>query len=90
MSSNSAGCSSQASASGDSVSLELQSAGSFVEWNEGAVVLEMKVNEPATISIFCPLPETSEQKCVEVVKFSENSIEFMRDLSPESKFYSFI
>lgn len=72
-----------ASASEDSVGLDA-STSTFIEWNEGAVVLEMKVNEPAVVSIFCP---SSEQDCVEVVKFAEDSIEFIRDLSPESELY---
>jgi hypothetical protein len=53
-------------------------------------VLEMKVNEPAIVSIFCPSLESIEQDCVEVVKFAEDSIEFIRDLSPESELYSII
>lgn len=82
-SNSSVGCSSLASASGDSIYNDQHS--TFVEWNEGAVVLEMKVNEPAIVSIFCPNSESSESKCVEVVKFTEDSIEFIRDLTPESK-----
>lgn len=86
-SSASVGCSSVASASyNDSVQLDHQNGSTFVEWNEGAVVLEMKVNEQqAIVTIFCPLVDETEQKCVEVVKFAENSIEFIRDSTPESR-----
>ncbi|KAI6177993.1 hypothetical protein M3Y98_00452800 [Aphelenchoides besseyi] len=59
---------------------------SFSEWSPSSVVLEMKVNEKAVVSIFCP-PATSESETqpIEVVKFTENSIEFIRDLTPGSE-----
>ncbi|KAI6202725.1 hypothetical protein M3Y94_00474100 [Aphelenchoides besseyi] len=87
MPSNSSRCST-VSDGNDSLSILLsdQQHPSFSEWSPSSVVLEMKVNEKAVVSIFCP-PATSESETqpVEVVKFTENSIEFIRDLTPGSE-----
>ena len=48
-----------------------------------AVVLEMKVNEAAVVSIYAPPPSAAKNEgAVEVVKFTEHAIEFIRDLTP--------
>ncbi|KAI6207272.1 E3 ubiquitin-protein ligase E3D [Aphelenchoides fujianensis] len=45
---------------------------SFSEWSPGAVVVEMKVNEAAVVSVFCPPPADEEggSSAVELVKFT--------------------